>query len=473
MNVHGSGCEPDCTFSCSTSALAPNACPGFDPCSVAPQVCQTVPGPGSNGGQKCVAATALSSCEACATSVTSGGVCTNHVCKPGSCGDGCRVAPETCDPPHSGTCDSNCQLIVCGDGKVTGNEQCDDGNTKNLDGCDQNCNFEQIQRTTSLQYSTVVDAFCPNNYLGTTVLKYGLAAIQPMTDNDVKSGTTSVIFKFSGSGGQRADLTGTTGPVVLGSLSGLPQFADAGAYDGTSDVDWWYTVDPATIDSARNALSTMTGTYTNKTLTAGPANLALKVNLSGSPAALQLWNAMIQVAVGSSSTPLTSTGGPPGHLASEHVVSTLTSFESGGVGSTGQPAGELCGNITAQSLSKVATPAILAVGGTIPCDANYGTTTNSLLDVLVGGCKSTAAGNVISPSAPDAVLATNTFMVQGGGGGSTPPYILSASNSTTHVVDTCKDSSSTPKTMVLSTCLSGLGYSSAFKFQTDRVIIKP
>jgi cysteine-rich repeat protein len=363
---------------------------------------------------------------------------------------------------------------VCGDGKVTGSEQCDDGNTRNLDGCDQSCNFEQIQRATSLQYSTGVDTFCPNNYLGTTVLNYGLAAIQPMTNNDVASGTTSVIFKFTGSGGKPADLTGTSGPVVLGSLSGLPQMADAG-YSGTSDVDWWYTVDPATIDSARNPLSTMAGTYTNKTLTAGPSNLAIKVNLSGSPAALQLWNAAIQVAVGASSTPMTSTGGPPGHLASEHVLATLTSFENGGVGGSG-PTGELCGNITALSLSNVIIPAILAPGGAFACHAfplsggpAYGTT-NSLLDVIIGGCASSGS-TIISPSAPDQTLASNTFTVQGGGS-STPPYVLSASGSSL-AIDTCKDSSSTPKTMALSSCLSGLGYSSAFTFQTDRVIIKP
>ena len=72
----------------------------------------------------------------------------------------------------------------------------------------------------------------------------------------------------------------------------------------------------------------------------------------------------------------------------------------------------------------------------------------------------------------DQTLTSNTFTAMGGGA-TTPPYVLSASSSSTHAVDTCKDSSSTPKTMVLSTCLSGMGYSSAFTFQTDRVIIKP
>jgi cysteine-rich repeat protein len=466
-NVHGSGCEPDCTFSCSTSPLSSNVCPGADPCSASPEVCQTVAGPAGNGGQKCMAAPQLTACTSCGSG---SGVCVNRTCRPHQCGDGCLVAPETCDPPDNGqTCDSTCQRIVCGDGKVTGNEQCDDGNTVNLDGCDSVCNFEQIQRTTSLQYSSGVDAFCTLNALGTTVItRTGLSVVQSTTDMDVASGKTSVIFKFSGTSGA-ADLSGTTGPVVMGSLSGLPQFSDAGAYDGTSDLDWWYTVDPATIDSLRNPLNSMTGTYTNKTLQAGPSVLALKVNLSGSPAALQLWNAKISVAVGPSSAPAVSTGGPPGHLASENIRSGLTSFATGGVGGAG-PTGELCGNITALSMSQVVTPSLLSTGGAAPCSETY-TASNSLLDVLVHGCTLNGTG-IINASQPDQTLSSVTFTAQGGGS-TTAPYVLSASNASTHNVDTCKDSSASPKTVPLSTCLLGLAFSSAFTFQTDRVVIKP
>jgi hypothetical protein len=216
----------------------------------------------------------------------------------------------------------------------------------------------------------------------------------------------------------------------------------------------------------------MTGTFTNKTLTAGPSTLGIKVNLSGSPAALQMWNAQIKVAVGPTSKPATSTGGPPGHMTSEHVLASLTSFESGGVGGSGVPTGELCGNITAQSLSKVTTPALLVAGGMLPCDEGYAAN-SKLLDVLVGGCTISTVP-VIAKSQPDKTLSTNTFTAVGGGA-TVPPYILSSSGSANpaHSVDTCTDSSSTAKPVVLSTCLSGLGYSSAFTFQTDRVIIKP
>jgi cysteine-rich repeat protein len=466
MNVHGSGCEPDCTFSCSTSPLSSNACASSDPCSASPQVCRAVPGPGSSGGQKCEPGTVLGACASCGGT----SVCVNHTCRPSECGDGCVVAPETCDPPGA-SCDSTCQQIVCGDGKLGGAEQCDDGNTLNLDGCDSTCNFEQVHRATSLQYSSGVDSFCTLNALGTTVItRLGLSAIQSSTDTDVASGTTSVIFKFSGVAGAPVDLSGTSGAVVLGSLSGTPQHADAGAYDGTADVDWWYTVDPTTIDAQRNPLNTMTGTFVNKTLQAGPALLALKVNLSGSPAALQMWNAKISVSAGGATTPLTSAGGPPGHLASEHVKSSLTTFQTGGVGGSG-PTGQLCGNITAFSLSQVVTPSLLVSGGLVPCAEDY-TSANSLLDVLVHGCTVNSMA-VMNPSQPDQVLAT-AFTAQDAGA-TTGPYVLSSSSGANpaRAVDTCKDSSSSPKTVPLTTCLQGLAFSSAFTFQTDRVIIKP
>jgi cysteine-rich repeat protein len=464
MNGPGVGCELDCKFSCSTNHLASNACPGLDPCSATPQVCQTAPGPGSNAGQKCGAAPVLSMCASCG----GGAVCVNSACKTSSCGDHCVVAPEQCDPPDGVTCDPNCQKIVCGDGVVAGKEQCDDGNTTNLDGCDSYCNFEQLHRLTQLKYSPTTDAFCTNNALGSQVITTaGLSVIQANTDQDITSGATNVIYKFFGMSGQQADLTGTSGNVVLGSLAGNPEMVvDGGAYNGNADLDWWYSVDPTTVDSNNNPLFTLNGTYTNKLLSAGPGNMSLKVNLSGSSAALSMWNAKIKVTVGASNAPtISSTGASPGHVASEHVLSTLVSFATGGVGGSG-PTGELCGNITTQSLSTVLTPPILTIGASTACDENY-TSTSHLLDVLVHGCSLSGQG-VMNASQPDQQLSTVTFP-----SGTVPPYKLSASSSSTHAVDTCKDSSATPKTVPLSTCLTGLAFSSAFTFQTDRVIIKP
>ncbi len=473
MNAHGAGCEPDCTFSCGTTALSPNACPGLDVCSAAPEVCQTTAGPTGNPGQKCNPGIVLSSCASCGGT----SICANNTCKPNSCGDGCVVPPETCDPPGR-ACSATCQKIVCGNGVLEGQEQCDDGNTQNLDGCDQYCNFEQLQRATSLQYSSTTDSFCPLNLLGTQIITAaGLSVIQQNTDQDVAAGRTNVIFKFYGMSGATADPTGTSGPVILGSLAATaPQAADAGTYDGTNDLDWWYTVDPATVGPNNVPLSTLNGTYTSATLTAGPGLLGLRVNLSGSLADLQMWNTKIKVQVGAATTPTASTGGPPGHVASENIQPMLKTFATGGVGGTG-PTGEMCGNMTAQSLSKVVTPPLLQVGMATSCVENY-TTINSLLDVLVHGCTLMSGGatmGIMNPTQPDQRLASVTFTPVGGGT-STPPYFLSSSsaNSTTHIIDTCKDSSTpTAKAVPLATCLQGLAYSSAFTFQTDRVIIRP
>ncbi|HTQ05707.1 MAG TPA: DUF4215 domain-containing protein [Polyangiaceae bacterium] len=58
-------------------------------------------------------------------------------------GHGCSV--EECDsgnPAGSATCDQNCFLVVCGNGIVQGDEQCDDGNRISGDGCSADCKAE-------------------------------------------------------------------------------------------------------------------------------------------------------------------------------------------------------------------------------------------------------------------------------------------------------------------------------------------
>jgi cysteine-rich repeat protein len=376
------------------------------------------------------------------------------------------VPPETCDPPNGTTCGSNCQEIVCGNGILEGTEQCDDGNTTNLDGCDQYCNFEQEQRATALTMLGAADSYCVKNALGAQALtSTGLSTIQSSLNTDVKSGAISIMFKFMGQGATPADLSGTTGPVTLGSLGGSPVNGDAGAYSGTSDLDWWYTVDPTTIDSNRNPVSTITGTYASKTLNAGPGSLDLELILSGSPAKLDMWNVILTAAIGPTNAPTVSTGSTPGHLASEHDAPGLTSFENAGVGASGG-GGELCGYITAQSLAGVAVPTTIAKGGSDACSANYSPTANSLLDALVGGCKVFGLIAAINPTQPDQQNSAVTFPA-----GTVPNYVLTA-DATTHAVTGCQDGSTPAKTVPLATCLAGLGYSSAFKFQTDRVIVK-
>ena len=92
--------------------------------------------------------------ECVSVNINEGGPCddanacnTNDVCLSGicsACGNdsvdvGCG---ETCDPPVSGSCDATCQSVTCGNSIVQTGEECDDGNSKNGDGCGSNCQFE-------------------------------------------------------------------------------------------------------------------------------------------------------------------------------------------------------------------------------------------------------------------------------------------------------------------------------------------
>ncbi|CAJ1446644.1 unnamed protein product [Effrenium voratum] len=87
-------------------------------------------------GRKSAAATDLQSCEGGAKLVSL------------SCGDGQITGNEECDPP-GGCCDAQCKLAsgwqwqdgckaICGDGVVLGEEQCDPP----MEGCDQQCKLE-------------------------------------------------------------------------------------------------------------------------------------------------------------------------------------------------------------------------------------------------------------------------------------------------------------------------------------------
>jgi cysteine-rich repeat protein len=455
----GDGCTDNCTFVClstdpSRDCASTNPCIGAGTCDATTHVC--APGMTATDGTPCSPG----------GDAGAGDICKSGTCTSAQCGDGKIEPPETCDPPNGTTCDATCQIIACGDGKVGGLEQCDDGNVVNLDGCDSSCNFEQEQRATALKILGTTDSYCTVNALGHLALtSTGLSQLQPSIDTDVASGAINVMFKFSGTGSTPADLSGTTGPVTLGSLSGTPENADAGGYSGTSDLDWWYAVDPASIDANRNPLSTLPGTYANKELNAGPGRLTLAITLAGSPAKLSMWNVDLRAAVGADAAFKVSTGATPGHLASEHDLAGLSSYGTAGVGASG-PAGELCGNISAQSLAGVAVPMLIAKGGSDACTAGYVVGTNSLLDVVVGGCRVLII-SAINATQPDQQDPTVTFPA-----GTKPPYKLSASSATTHVVDTCKDSSTPAQTVPLATCLSGMAYSSAFQFETDRVIVK-
>ena len=62
-----------------------------------------------------------------------------------TCGDGKLDPGEACDDGgESRSCNSNCTPVLCGDGilSVSAKEQCDDGGTRDEDGCSRDCKSE-------------------------------------------------------------------------------------------------------------------------------------------------------------------------------------------------------------------------------------------------------------------------------------------------------------------------------------------
>src|SRR6185369_5939309 len=183
----------------------------------------------------------------------------------------------------------------------------------------------------------------------------------------VKDGSITIILKFLG----LDDLTGTktTAPFQLGILHGTP--TSTAGYDGTADLDWWYTSDSASIDTNRDPKSAlMNGKFLTGKLSSDPGTVLLTLLLGGSPATLTMKNTVLTATSDAASTPTSSSGATPGHLASENDDPAIKTFKS-------LSGGKLCGDITARSLQKVTLP--MAFDG--QCDEGYSVANNnSLLD---------------------------------------------------------------------------------------------
>jgi cysteine-rich repeat protein len=448
-NGPGTGCEGTCAFSCTT---APDSCPDANLCNGTEACTQVMVN--AQVGQACSPGVALPACAPCP-----GGVCGGGACLASACGDGCLDPGngEQCEPPGSSGCSATCTNPNCGNGVREGAEQCDDGNLTNLDGCDSACSFEQNERMNWFKLQFTTDAYCVANALGTAFV--GASArtqFQQSLDSGIASGAISVMFKITG----LDDLTGANDPVVeLGTVSGAPETGMGMLpYDGTNDLDWWYNVDPSSIDANRNPTSFLPASMTAGVMNAGPGSLALTLLLLGNPAPLHMSNVNLNVTVGSSGAPLASAGGPPGHLASENLDPALVSYVGAGL-KTAIGSGKLCGNISALSLSLVPIPPSLAAGGALPCSQGY-TVSNSMLDLLVGGC--TVFFPQIAAKQPD----QQDPGVPPAGAGA--PYTLEANAQ--RVVTTCRDASA--QVVNLAECLEDAAFSSFFKFATGRVIVK-
>jgi cysteine-rich repeat protein len=332
---------------------------------------------------------------------------------------------------------------LCGNGVRDPGEQCDDGNTTNLDGCSATCGFEQIQRMNSMQMMFTTDSLCAANALGGAVGSQAQSQLQNALSGAVTDGTINVLFHVDG----LTDLTGQNGTdLSLGSFVGTPA---NGVHPG---LDAWYTVKQSALTVAGTSATTLPGGITNGNLTAGPGNVSFALALGGAGGEVDLSNTRAKLAIGSSSTPTVSTGSSPGHVASENLDPSLKSFASAS-------GGQLCGNVSAGSLANIPAPSQLTSGST-SCSQGY-TSANSLLDIFVGGCRVFIV-NALSATQPDK---TNDGVTAVGAGG---PYKLVADGN--HHVSSCKDKSGA--SVDLAACLKASAYSAGFKFTTQRVIVK-
>jgi len=333
-------------------------------------------------------------------------------------------------------------------------EQCDDGNNKNRDACSASCDFEQSQRANLIEQRFRTTSLCPKNAFGLAFSGTGQTALQAIVDRRVQNGSLSLLFAFGG----LHDLTGMTAEqFTLGIAYGAPNASPAN-YDGTSDLDWWYTPAAGQIDESGALYSTSNGVLTTTVLDAEPDSIRIPL-LSDVP--IYISNVKLRLSIGDTSAPLTSAGVAPGHLASEHLRPSLVSFASAGPPPSGSAdPGQLCGNLSAASLSSVAIPTAYSSNGATACSEGYAAT-RTFLDLLVGGC--TIAGDeVVTATQPDQ---TDPGAPAGGAGG---PYRLITNAN--HAVSGCRDKSNTPVT--LATCLNAAAYSSAYRVKTGRVIIK-
>jgi cysteine-rich repeat protein len=449
-NGPNTGCETTCQFSCTK---APDSCVDANSCNGV-EACTTV-SVGGKSGQKCQAGTALPKCSAC-----TGGLCSaGGSCQASACGDGCvnASAGEQCDPPSVANCDSQCHFLpVCGNGNREAGEQCDDGNTINLDGCSAVCKFEQAQRVNYLKMQFATDAFCAANGLGGAIV--GTTAqgqLQQALDDGVQAGSVDIVFALLG----LDDLSGTADPSVqIGFVNGTPE-TKGGTLTYAGQIDWWHTAEPAGLDANRLPTALLVASFAAKQLTAGPGRVVVNIILGGAVAPLVMSSARVISSVGAVSTPTVSTGNPPGHLAAEHLDPALQSFATMAQ-PTANGAGELCGNVSAKSLANVPAPMALTGGGLFACSQGYATT-NSLLDVIIGGCTILFLQQ-IKPTQPDQV---DPGVPAAGAGG---PYKLSAG--TDKAVNACRDKNNA--VVALDACLNAAAYSSFFKFTTNRAIIK-
>ena len=294
----------------------------------------------------------------------------------------------------------------CGDAVLAAAEECDDGNTKNLDGCSAGCRYEVVDRMTTLSMqSGSAPAFCSptTNALGRAFSSTALTPINTELQQSISNGALNNLMLFSG----LEDLTGASNDSAL-AIGFLPAALDVaiGPWPGGSPLDFWFRVPSSSVDVQGVPLNSLSGTLTARSLSAGPGLLKLPLAIGGAPSTLSVSNAWLRATL--NATPAPNVPAPP----PTNLASGLTVFQS----ITGSGSGQgICGNVTVESLAHIPVPASLANGASSGCLACTGSRTytacsgntvepgcNSMLDVLVGGCKAFLCFvTLVTPSQPD------------------------------------------------------------------------
>jgi cysteine-rich repeat protein len=316
---------------------------------------------------------------------------------------------------------------ICGNGVIETPETCDDGNLRNLDGCDASCHYEVFTRWNAASFSgssapAALGCTPSTNRFGTQVLSpTALAQINPQLTTDIDNGTTNVLEQWT----NLDDLTGVANTSVTIGFMNAQLDPAHGTWPSGNPIDWWFLVDHSSVDSTGHATSGLPGTITARNLTAGPADIVLPILIEGVPSPLTLRSARLAATVNGAPAPNVPAP-PPTKLATG-----ITVFQT--VTGNGADQG-LCGNITVSSLAQIPIPAIFATGGTSACGNCAGSHTytycgaampvgsgcNSLLDMIVGGCKALACVVVGTNATQPDVPATSS--------GTVTPLTLGASN---------------------------------------------
>ena len=306
---------------------------------------------------------------------------------------------------------------TCGNSVIEGSEQCDDGNTQALDGCSPGCKYEVVDRMTSIaiQGGTAPTGCTPTaNTLGKAFGSLALTEINSGLQDSISAATLNNLLQFNG----LEDPTGASNDSALsvGFLPGAPDTAN-GAWPGGTPLDFWFRVPATSVDAQGAALSSLAGSLTARSLSVGPGLLKLPLSIGGGQSTLAMSNARLRATVNATPAPNVPAA-PPTSLASG-----LTVFQSLAGSGTNQG---ICGNVTVESLAHIPVPASLASGASTACQAcNSGSRVytacsgnsvepgcNSMLDVLVGGCKTLSCLLTIVTAVQPDVPATGSTSVR-------------------------------------------------------------